>query len=198
MLDAVLSTVIKPLQGLADTIRIFLAVIVCILPIIYRYISSGKRSFAKLDELFNFLSTLPGGRFLFNRLLLWLSTTYTETCRPTVTKISTTEASAYIDDNVWMRNPFSSIHAVALANLAELTTGLAVICATNHRKGVRAIPNRIDMEYLKKARGRITGTTKINLPTQSGPYQCVAELSNSKGEVVCRGTVTWQVSVKDS
>ena len=67
-----------------------------------------------------------------------------------------------------------------------------------HRdQGVRAIPNRIDMEYLKKARGRITATCTIDLPRKNGPYNGVAELRDAKGELVSRGTVTWVVSVKE-
>uniref|UniRef100_A0A6T8PQ54 Thioesterase domain-containing protein n=1 Tax=Hemiselmis andersenii TaxID=464988 RepID=A0A6T8PQ54_HEMAN len=198
MMDAVLSTFLKPLIGILDAVRILLAVIVCILPIIFRYISKGKRAFSKLDELFIFMSSLPGGRFIFNRLLLWITSTYTETVRPTVTKLTPSGATVFVDNQVWMRNPFNSIHALALGNLAEMSTGLAVICATQHRKGVRAIPTRINLEYLKKARGRITATSKVALPSVSGPYDCVAELTNSQGEVVCKGTVTWQVSVKDS
>jgi|SaaInl85LU_5_DNA_1037374.scaffolds.fasta_scaffold173095_1 hypothetical protein len=53
------------------------------------------------------------------------------------------------------------------------------------------------MEYLKKARGRITATTTIDLPRKNGPYNAVAELRDSKGELVSRGTVTWVVSVKE-
>eukprot|EP00281_Chroomonas_sp_CCMP1168_P028578 CAMPEP_0206253888 /NCGR_PEP_ID=MMETSP0047_2-20121206/23396_1 /ASSEMBLY_ACC=CAM_ASM_000192 /TAXON_ID=195065 /ORGANISM="Chroomonas mesostigmatica_cf, Strain CCMP1168" /LENGTH=199 /DNA_ID=CAMNT_0053680135 /DNA_START=36 /DNA_END=635 /DNA_ORIENTATION=+ len=195
-MDAVASTFIKPVQNLIDIVRLSLIFVIAIIPITICYFTQGKKVFGHINKTYDFLCTIPGGRFLFSNLCVWSFTTFSGSIRSTVTKVSPTGAEAFMDDRPWLRNPFSSLHAVALCNLGELVSGLAVLSATQAEKGLRAIPNRIEMEYMKKARGRITASTTIDLPKKDGPYKVTVEFRDSKGEEVCRGYITWVVSVK--
>ena len=96
-----------------------------------------------------------------------------------------------------MRNHLRSIHAVALVNLGEIATGLAVLSTTS--PDMRGILLNIHTEYVKKARGRLTAIAEFNMPEVSGddtPYAVEAELRDPSGEVVTRVRATWLVSYR--
>ncbi len=67
---------------------------------------------------------------------------YSSSISPKIMKLTKDECIACIDDRPWLRNPFNSVHAIALANLAELASGLGTLTAMQHAKGVRGIVTR--------------------------------------------------------
>lgn len=98
-----------------------------------------------------------------------------------------------IDDRRIVRNHLNSVHAIALANLGELTSGLAMTTALTGN--VRGIVVRLRMEYLKKARGTLIAEAKCVVPNVSAPteYDAIASISDSAGDVVARAIVTWKL-----
>jgi hypothetical protein len=68
-------------------------------------------------------------------------------------------------DLLWLRNPYQSLHACALANLAETMTGISMISLLQYKKGIKGIPTKLEIEYYKKSRGTIlceaTGTIPV-------------------------------------
>jgi hypothetical protein len=105
-----------------------------------------------------------------------------------------------MEDQPWLRNPFGSIHAIALANIGELASGLCLISAMQHLP-LKGIPVRIDTTYYRKARGTITGNCSISLrklaeAKLSPEFIVETILTDSKGEEVAKTSVTW--SLKDS
>jgi acyl-coenzyme A thioesterase PaaI-like protein len=54
-----------------------------------------------------------------------------------------------------LKNPFNSVHAVALMNVGELASGL-VLTTAFQRQGLRGIVTKLEAEYFKKAKGSST------------------------------------------
>jgi acyl-coenzyme A thioesterase PaaI-like protein len=93
------------------------------------------------------------------------------------------------------RNHLESLHAMALAHLGEFTCGLLLLYAVS--PGHRTIIVKYEIEYLKKARGPITGRATLKLPKAKSldgkDVKVQAELTDAKGAVVATVTTTWRV-----
>lgn len=157
---------------------------------------NGKRrdaSFgARLLDGWNRLHKRPGGRWLFSRLV-GRTAPYTGTVKALVLELEPGRAVVQLKDRRAVRNHLRSIHAIALANLGELASGLAASAALP--AGVRGIPTAITVEYHHKARGTLTATGTAVLPEVTGPTttQVYAEIRNTEGTTVTTVRVTWRL-----
>lgn len=148
----------------------------------------------KILDTWNSLAPKPFGKQLFSRML-GLMAPYTGTISPLVVELSAGHARVQIRDRWSLRNHLQSVHAIALMNLGEATTGLAVMSLVP--AGGRGIPRELNMEYIKKARGTITAESTVTLPTEPGTHDVdvVGELRNSIGEVVARIRARWRIDL---
>lgn len=96
-------------------------------------------------------------------------------------------------DRRGVRNHLRSVHAIALANLGELTSGLAMTTALPG--GVRAIVTRIEVDYRKKARGTLTAESRVTVPEVRGELEHVvqADVRDDAGDVVAAVAVRWRL-----
>lgn len=138
------------------------------------------------------LSPLPGGKVLFSLFFGWM-VPYTGSISPMVEELRPGYARVRMRDRRRLRNHLNSVHAVALANLAEATTGLAFAAA--QPATVRAIVVSLEMTYVKKARGTLTAECHVDIPeiTAEMDMAVETEVKDAAGDVVVRAKAIWRV-----
>jgi acyl-coenzyme A thioesterase PaaI-like protein len=149
----------------------------------------------RLLRLWERLHRRPGGRALF-AALLGRMVPYTGSMGARIEELSPGRAVASLRDRRAVRNHLGSVHAVALVNLGEVVTGLAVLTALP--PGVRGIVTRLSAEYLHKARGRLTATARadqlgLETVTETRELDVTAEIRDRSEQVVVRITARWRV-----
>lgn len=146
----------------------------------------------RLLDTWNRLHRWPGGSWLFRHLLTRM-TPYTGTIRPEVVELVPGRAVVAMQDRRHVRNPFRSVHAVALANLGELASGLALTTALP--AGLRAIVTQLTITFQKKARGRLLAESSADVPSVTDPtdFDVTARIRDADGDVVATVTATWRL-----
>ncbi|NNL30798.1 MAG: DUF4442 domain-containing protein [Gemmatimonadetes bacterium] len=155
---------------------------------------SRRPAEARLVDLWGRLSPLPGGRWLFSRVLGWI-VPYSGTVRPLVVELEPGRAVVRVRDRRKIRQHLGSVHAVALCNLGELTSGLAMMAGLS--PSVRGIVTSIEIEFFKKARGLLTATSEARAPEEvhdAMDHPVVAEIHDEAGDCVARVTAHWRLA----
>ncbi len=111
-----------------------------------------------LLPLWKRLTAMPGGKMIFNRLLGVL-VPYTGSIKPQVEELEPGYCKVAVEDRRKVRNHLHCVHAIALANLGEAATGLALLSALP--SSMRGIVTSLTTEYHKKARGRLTAEARV-------------------------------------
>lgn len=144
--------------------------------------AAGADAATNVRRQWRLLSSLPGGKRLFSRMM-GLMAPYSGTIGARVEELREGYARVVLPDRRAVRNHLASVHAIALANLAEMTGNLAVLfsCPDN----TRMIVSGLSIDYLKKARGVITGECRCEIPgRERKEYVNEVVMKNAAGEVV--------------
>ena len=149
---------------------------------------------ASLRASWKRLRPLPGGRWLFSRLA-GSRVPYTATIGARVEELEPGYARITLRDRRRVRQHLGSVHAVALVNLGEVTSGLAMLSALP--RGVRSIVTGLDATYAKKARGVLTAEATVAPPAVTGPveFPVEAQIRDAEGDVVCVVKAMWRLDV---
>lgn len=145
-----------------------------------------------LLRAFRLCRKLPAGDVVFSKLV-GRKVPYTRTIRARVDELAPGYSKVRMADRRKVRNHLQSIHAIALANLGELATGLAVMAALP--ANARGIPVEIRLEFVKKARGLITAEGSCEVPDvrQRHEHPVEALLYDETGDKVARFSARWVV-----
>ena len=143
------------------------------------------------------LRPLPGGTWLFSRIFGW-RVPYSGSVRPHIRVLAPGHAEVDIPDRRRNRQHLGSIHAIALLNVAEQASGLALL--TGLPDGIRGIVTQISMQYFKKARGTIRAVCHVTAPTVTVTgdmeFDVTADCLDRNGDVVARATVRWRLGTQ--
>jgi len=144
---------------------------------------NGQRN--TLRVAWDVLSGVPGGKLVFSRLVGRMAP-YTGTIHATVTVLRAGYAEVQMQDRRAVRNHLDCVHAIALANLAELAGNIAL--AYSLPDDARFIVSGMEIEYLKKARGVIVAVGESPIPrsSQRAQLDVPVALRDASGDVVAK------------
>jgi len=135
------------------------------------------------------------GRWFFNFLIRFINP-YTGSLKARVVDLHKGYARITLSDRRAIRNHLNSIHAIALTNLGEFTSGLALISLFSNN--MRGIPIQIKINFIKKARGELTAECKTELPmfNDAVEHTVVAIIKDADGDEVANVIVVWKLAYK--
>jgi uncharacterized protein (TIGR00369 family) len=146
----------------------------------------------RLRRLWGRLAPLPGGKALFS-FLLGRMTPYSGSIGARVQELAPGFCRVTLRDRRRVRNHLGSIHAIALANLAEMASGLAVLVGLP--ADAQGIVTGFSITYLKKARGLLTAECRAEHLKVTAPqdYDAEVAVTDLQGDVVARATARWRL-----
>ena len=125
--------------------------------------------------------------------LLGRLTPYTRTIGARVEQLEPGFCRVTLRDRRRVRNHLASVHAIALANLAEVTSGLAVL--TGLAPGVQGILTGFSISYERKARGPLSAECRVSVSdvTAEREQEAAVAITDAGGDVVARATARWRL-----
>jgi acyl-coenzyme A thioesterase PaaI-like protein len=138
------------------------------------------------------LSPAPAGRWLFSKMLGRV-VPYTGTLGARVEVMEPGHCVVSLRERRVVRNHLRSVHAMALANLGEMVTGLALMNSLPAQ--ARGILTGFGMDYLKKARGKLLAECRCEVPADNSEreYMLEGEIRDVAGDVVAVARARWRV-----
>jgi acyl-coenzyme A thioesterase PaaI-like protein len=138
------------------------------------------------------LSDRPGGKWLFSRVL-GLIVPYTGSLGGTIQLLEPGHCVVTLPDRRRIRNHLNSVHAIALCNLGEKTTGLALMHSLP--ENTRGILTGISADYVKKARGLLTAECYCDIPdgNEKCEHTVKSDIRDAEGELVATVCARWLI-----
>ena len=138
---------------------------------------------------------LPGVHFL-SWLGIAIGAPYSANIRPHFTHVSPGHLELSMKKRRAVCNHMNTVHAVAMANLIELTAAATIVA--NIPSSARWIPSGMNIQYLKKAKTNLHSICKLDMPDWhiKQDLDIKVSLFDINNEEVARGTVSIRVGPK--
>lgn len=145
-----------------------------------------------LRRYWRLLSRLPGGHWLFSRGLGQVAP-YSGRLGACVRQLEPGYCRVTLRERRRVRNHLHCVHAMALANLAELATGLALL--NGLPDNTRGILTGFSIEYLKKARGLLQAECRCEVPPGNAQraYTLQGVITDRSGACVAVAKACWLI-----
>ena len=196
-MDAVKGFILAPFWTIFVYSRFLLGLVFC-LPVLFYKLIFNREFLRKHTELYSLLNSVWLGSYVFDGII-GLVAPYSSSIHSHVKEMRRGYVRVEMTEYPWLKNPFNSIHAIALANLGELCSGLSMVSSMQHitDRKVRGIISKIEIEYHKKARGVITGeTTDVADEVRSDcEMVAVSLLKDQNGDLVATCKAQWTFKV---
>jgi acyl-coenzyme A thioesterase PaaI-like protein len=145
---------------------------------------------------FQRLSGLPGGKWLYSRLVCWIAP-YFGSIRPMFVDLRPGYCEIAIRKRRAVLNHIGTVHAIAMCNMAELAGGTMtdVTIPSTHRW----IPKGMTVEYLKKAETGLRAVAELSpIPAfaEAAELKVPVKVTDAKNEIVFRAVITMWISPK--
>ncbi len=152
----------------------------------------GNLQRATVADIWALCQRQPMGKAIFSKLLA-MRVPYSGALSADIDELGDGHARVTLSDRRAVRNHLNSIHALALGNLGELTTGLALLHVIDGK--AVGIVTHLEVDFLKKARGQLTSTCDGEIPNVAEPFEVIlnAQVRDRAGDEVCRVRATWAV-----
>lgn len=121
---------------------------------------------------------------------------YSGTIKAQIIELASGRAVLTLRERRTVRNHLGSVHAIALANLCELGSGLALLSKVEAEQ--RAILVQFSISYSKKGRGtlRVESDTSTLMIPREGEVKVLSQITDVSGEEIASATATWRVGAK--
>jgi acyl-coenzyme A thioesterase PaaI-like protein len=141
-----------------------------------------------IRQAWDLLQRVPGGKAVFSRLIGRMAP-YTGSIHAQVQVLRVGHAEVTMADRRSVRNHLDCVHAIALANLAELAGNVALFYSMPD--DARFIVSGMEIDYVKKARGTITaiGESPVVRTSERAHYDVPVSLRDASGEEVARAVL---------
>ena len=156
-------------------------------------------SFGNVLKTWKQLENIPFGKSVFS-LFFSVQAPYFMTIRPNVLELKPGFAKVSLNQRWGVQNHIKTVHAIAVCNLVELAMGL--VAESTIPKHLRWLPKGMDVNYLKKATGKLTATTDINpetfftLEKYPGEVKVPVSVKDDDGLLVTTAEVRLWISLK--
>lgn len=146
-------------------------------------------------EHWNFFEKMPMGKCIFSKLVGW-AIPYTGSVSPRIKRIAPGDIEIILRDRRKIRNHLNSVHAIALANIGEFASGLALF--SKAPKGAIAIITKLEIDYLKKARGDLLAHAQFagGIFQNNSEFIIKTEIKDGANEIVAVTHATWRIRIK--
>jgi len=151
-------------------------------------------SIQKVFSYWKYFSKTPFRKAFFSYLIRFVNP-YTGALGARIDVLEKGHAQVILRDKKKNRNHLNSVHAIALTNLGEFTSGVAVLGALD--SNIRGIVKHISIEFFKKARGTLRAVSKCELPEvkEDTEFKVYADIFDGDNECVAKVCVLWKLGL---